>query len=274
MSPDGGKVAFVSKRDEPNPENCENSGDCNWELYVVNIDGTGLTQLTNNQGWDYWPAWSPDGSQIAFWYSDGEQWDIIVMNSDGSDLTNLTNDEGMDLYPTWKPDGSQVVFFSARDNGFQFWVVNADGTDLTMLESGLPLSVESESRVKIVAFTGRYNFYLSTGDIFDAKGFKEREESLGEFPSWSPDGTRITFHSERHGNREIYVMNADLSNLKRLTNNEAEDSFPVWSPDGSQIAFQSNRDGNFEIYVMNAGGSDLRNLTNNSADDTLPTWYP
>jgi Tol biopolymer transport system component len=69
-------------------------------------------------------------------------------------------------------------------------------------------------------------------------------------------------------------VNADLSNLKRLTDNAAEDMFPTWSPDGSQIAFQSDRDGNSEIYVMNADGINLRNLTNNPADDTLPAWYP
>ena len=75
-------------------------------------------------------------------------------------------------------------------------------------------------------------------------------------PAWSPDGRRIAFTSERDGNPEIYVMNADGSGVTRLTYNDARDldSFPAWSPDGRRIAFHSNRDGNFEIYVMNASG--------------------
>jgi len=71
-------------------------------------------------------------------------------------------------------------------------------------------------------------------------------------PSWSPDGSKITFSSDIDGNDEIYVMNADGSNQTRITNNDAEDWYPSWSPDGSKIAFTSERDGDFEIYVMNA----------------------
>ena len=69
-------------------------------------------------------------------------------------------------------------------------------------------------------------------------------------PNWSPDGTRITFISDRDGNNEIYVMDADGSNQTNLTNNDVWDDFPNWSPDGTKIAFSSSRDGNIEIYVM------------------------
>ena len=70
------------------------------------------------------------------------------------------------------------------------------------------------------------------------------------YPSWSPDGTKIAFGTNRDGNGEIYVMNADGSNLTNLTNNAADDSNPSWSPDGTKIAFRTTRDGNYEIYVM------------------------
>ena len=69
-------------------------------------------------------------------------------------------------------------------------------------------------------------------------------------PSWSPDGTKIVFYTWRDGNHEIYVMNADGSNLTNLTNNAAHDIHPSWSPDGTKIAFVTIRDGNYEIYVM------------------------
>jgi TolB protein len=88
-----------------------------------------------------------------------------------------------------------------------------------------------------------------------------------------PQG-KIAFCSERDGNREIYLMNADSSGVTRLTHNDAEDMMPAWSPDGKWIAFTSYRDGNYEIYVMNADGSNQRNLTNNTAQDWHPAWSP
>ena len=94
-------------------------------------------------------------------------------------------------------------------------------------------------------------------------------------PAWSPDGRRIAFQSNRDGDTEIYVMNADGSNTSRLTNNFFySDSSPDWSPDGSRIAFHSTRDGGFEIYAMDADGSNVVRLTNNSVDDANPSWSP
>jgi hypothetical protein len=93
-------------------------------------------------------------------------------------------------------------------------------------------------------------------------------------PSWSPDGTKIAFTSDRDGNFEIYLMNADGSNQINLTNNSANDRSATWSPDGKKIAFSSDRDGNKEIYVMNADGSNQTRLTNTPQDDYSPKWSP
>ena len=93
-------------------------------------------------------------------------------------------------------------------------------------------------------------------------------------PTWSPDGSRIAFDSERDGNLEVYVMNADGTGQTRLTDNPAADGVPAWSPDGSRIAFMSNRDGDYEIYVMNTDGSGQTRLTVNSAADVAPAWSP
>jgi Tol biopolymer transport system component len=112
--------------------------------------------------------------------------------------------------------------------------------------------------------------------VMDFDGGNQRrltETRADEFePKWSPDGSMITFVSERDGNHEIYIMRSDGSDPQRLTNNPARDFFPAWSPDGTKIVFASWRDGNAEIYVVNADGTDLRNLTNNQADDFDPDW--
>ena len=83
---------------------------------------------------------------------------------------------------------------------------------------------------------------------------------------------QIAFGSNRDGNGEIYVMDADGGNEQRLTNNRIFDWFPSWSPDGERIAFVSRRDGNAEIYVMDADGDNPRNLTNNRDSDGSPAW--
>ena len=97
-------------------------------------------------------------------------------------------------------------------------------------------------------------------------------------PSWSPDGTRIVFSSDRKGdwvNYEIYVMDDDGGNLQRLTENRNNDWSPSWSPDGKRIAFSSDRKGDFEsfeIYVMDADGGNQQNLTNHPRNDGGPAW--
>ena len=78
----------------------------------------------------------------------------------------------------------------------------------------------------------------------------------------------------RDGNPEIYVMNANGTEMVRLTNDPGKDGFPTWSPDGSRIAFQSDQDGNFEVYVMDADGSNLVRLTDDPAGDGFPDWSP
>jgi dipeptidyl aminopeptidase/acylaminoacyl peptidase len=95
-------------------------------------------------------------------------------------------------------------------------------------------------------------------------------------PRWSPDGTMIAFKTDRDGNDEIYVMNANgaLPANPNLTGNPARDASPAWSPDGTRIAFVSNRDGNNEIYVMDATGLNPIRITNDAAEDRDPAWSP
>lgn len=89
---------------------------------------------------------------------------------------------------------------------------------------------------------------------------------------WSPDGRRIAFHTEIDENIDVYVVDSDGQNLRRLTDHQAEDSWPSWHPGGEKIAFCTNRDGNFEVYVMSSTGQGLFNLTNDPAKDREPDW--
>ncbi|RMF79995.1 MAG: hypothetical protein D6737_09610 [Chloroflexi bacterium] len=112
-----------------------------------------------------------------------------------------------------------------------------------------------------------------------------RNAASDRFPQWSPDGTKIAFHSNRHSgaarNFDIYVMDADGKNVQRLTTHEYDDAMPQWSPDGTMIAYHSYdlRTGEWDIYVMNADGSNVRKVvgdleTGVLSDESMATWSP
>ncbi|NJN55447.1 MAG: hypothetical protein HC804_12240 [Anaerolineae bacterium] len=88
-------------------------------------------------------------------------------------------------------------------------------------------------------------------------------------PAWSPDNSQIAFQSTRSGNSDVYVMNADGSNVRRLTFTDSYDGAPSWSPDGRQLVFSSRRTGAYELWIMNADGSNQHRIPN-----TSPALYP
>lgn len=120
------------------------------------------------------------------------------------------------------------------------------------------------------------SIFVPSSSVQDEANSTSIAPSMNQAPTISAAGIqgRIAFVSDRDGNFEIYIMNADRSEQKRLTNHPADDIIPQWSPDGTRIAFISSRDGNEEIYIMNADGTQLVNLTNNPAQDKAMAWSP
>ncbi len=228
------------------------SGNTSVEIFTINPDGTGQTRLTNNSSSDRFPAWSPDGAQLAFESDrDGGTYNIFRMLADGSAQEQLTNSSYpiANSDPAWSPDGQSIAFVTNREGAVEIWKMSANGSNPVRLTVGEPYNTNSSNPVY----------------------------SASREPAWSPDGSKIAFSSYRNGNfnLDIYVMNADGSNPVRLTTNSADDFSPAWSPDGSKIAFSSMRDGNGEIYLMNADGSNQVNITNFPAgSDGGATWSP
>ncbi len=242
------------------------------DIFLVNPDGTNVVNLTDTQGDDLWPAWSPDGSRLA--YTCGRQPDgslgspqrICVRNADGTGFAVLSNTLSEDFGPVWSRDGSQIAF-STFNPGFQTFlsIMNADGTGRFSLlgiagaanpdwhPDGWTLVFEQVNSI--------WNFNRLTGT-----GLR-LTNATGDFrPRYSPDGSKIVFQSGRDGQSEIYVMNADGSGQTRLTNNPALDTAPAWSPDGTKILFTSLRDDPMTpaLYVMNADGSNQTRVTTGS----------
>src|SRR5918995_1870393 len=257
-------------------------------IYTMNPDGTGVTNITQAHTDPNWsprifyadgPEWSPDGTKISASGSSLSDTgnccsrNVYVMNADGTNVQRLTNTpsttEGEDYEPTWAPDGGWLAFTSTRGDG--------DGDPET------------------TDFSDDREIYR-----MDANGTNETQltdttsVSSDEQPSISPDGTKIAFASNQHYRffgdpqnadlLDIYVMNADGTNVRRLTFDAAatypldtQSQNPAWSPDGTRIAYESTRgfEGKGEIFVMNADGSgEPINVSNDPSWDTDPAWSP
>jgi Tol biopolymer transport system component len=247
-SPDGRKIAFISRRDGGAAE-----------IYVMNADGTDQRRLTRTRGGEGEPAWSPDGTKIAFTRAGGGKLpvigipqdagklrDVYVMNADGTDPRQLTaTATAVEWDPLWSPDGHQIAYLknSYLDYGLisRIYVMNADGSGGHMLSN------------------------VQTADVA---------------PSWSPDGRKLVFT----GPRGLYIAAADGSSVHRLAKSVFHDVAPVWSPNGRKIAFlgglhpftSPSPPPAADLYVINADGGGRLNLTRTPEvdDGWSQAWAP
>jgi Tol biopolymer transport system component len=266
LEPAGDKdqIAFVSDRDGNN------------EIYVMATDGTNVVRLTNDPAEDTGPAWSPDGTKIAF----GRAGDICVMAADGSDQINLTTSQATDAWPKWSPDGGKILYHSWDMSTVSIYTMDADGSNHNELYSGYmsfsPTPSWSPEGTQLAMEC--YGEESNPPDIcvMDADGTNVSHltnTANGQMPTWSPDGAKIAFERDD----DIYVIDADGSNLMNLTMSQADEHRPVWSPRGDKITYERLVNGTTHICIMDADGSHQGVLVDQGISWCCPqayTWSP
>ncbi len=268
------RIAFVSKRDG------------NWEIYVMNADGSDQRNVTNNPSFDSHPSWAEDGSRIVFFSDrDGDR-EIYAMDPDGSNVIQLTDNAGIDHMPALSPDGSRIAFVSDRDDRSNLWVMNADGSEPRNLT---PKQVNTRwpswsPDGRLIAYEHNSAIYaVGAEDGVQDRLVRNRTDIDGYFvgwPSWAPDGHRIAL-TIRYGLRgsppSIYTMASDGEDIQPLQRkpDERTEERPSYSPDGRFLAYSSFEAGaEPDIYVVEIETNNRTRLTANPALDAFPAWEP
>src|SRR6266487_612528 len=204
-----------------------------WDIFVMQADGSGRRQLTYDPGPQFDPAWSPGGNKIAFASDREGQLKIYLINPDGTGLVRLTQGEGE--YPSWSPDGKKIAFASSRDGNYEIYVMNADGSNQTRLTNNPAYDMYPawSPDGQFIAFDTQRDYY------------PPKDQGAGE-------------------EFEIHVMKADGTCDTRLTTNAVEDRFPAWSSDGTRLAWEQEG----QVAVMYANGTNQMSL----GPGNFPAW--
>ncbi len=250
-APDGRQIAFVSLRDTLTGK----WGLENGSIYGMVFDPARgrageVWRVTDGEGADGWPTWSPDGRRIAFHSDRSGNWDIWIVDAGGSGLVQLTTDPGNDRYPNWSA-GNQLAFTSNRGGNEDVWVLDVEDA-------------------------------LRQGDDATAVNLTQAPKR-DRYAIWSPDGSRLTFSTNRDGDFELYVMNADGSQPRNLSRSpQSTEGLADWSPDGRRLVFYSDLGGNKEVYILELASLPAvadrpgawTNISNHEASDEYCAWSP
>src|SRR4051794_3735042 len=283
--------------------------DVDGDIWTMRADGSERTRLTDTPGdaESVLPAWSPDGTQIAF-VRGGEPTSIWVRDfATGAERRIIRSGKtAIDSEPDWSPDGGTLVFTRLRLSSKRL-MTELRTVDLqtgrqrklasttlhsTLLFYGTPqFSPDGTRLLYTLTKQDRKSHFAPALYALDLAGGKSRRIAAGgQTGAWSPDGQRIAFSGVRDRNGqscgddgcsfrgELYLMNADGSGLTRLTDNKGDDIKPTWTPDGGAIVFQSTRNspeaGGAELYAVRPDGGCLTWLTNGAAESSYPDWQP
>lgn len=266
-----GKIAFAV--------NIWNGEDSNTDIFVMEPDGSDITNLTNTpDDHERGPAWSPDGQLIAFERNSN----LWIMDEDGSNQIQLTLDDAGADNPTWHPDGTKIAFLGVRGQGDATYMYDFETQEVSFLleEGGTNVGgeVEWSPDGTRIAY-GLADLFVANADGSDPVRLTTNSPGVDANPSWSPDGSRIAFRSNRSFENDIFAIDPNGTGEVNLTQSTLSEGYLSWSPDGSRIAYDASIDlgqglTDSEIWVMAADGTGQTRLTFLEHQAYSPTGSP
>ena len=282
----GGQIAFSSTR----------SGIP--QIYLINVDGTGLTLITNSENGACQPSWSPDGKQLVFispcrvrgdFYDNAyKDSSLYLINADGTGERALTTIPGADFDPAWSPDGKRIAFASLRDGRKEIYVLTIETGAVTRLTNS-PADVENSQPswsplgnqiVYTVKRVGAYQVWSMTDTGQGQVQVVRSGQQLWDFaPVWAPDGETILFNQRNLGPSLPWLMSIRFEDREKQDPTKLDLPKPIeniqFSPDGLWIVFEGQDETtNRDIYFMTITGGDRTRLTNDPKVDFDPAWKP
>ena len=250
--------------------------DGNREIFSLDPENAELVNLTKSAGSEYAPSLSPDGSHIAFLYGDDEHntLQVIALSTESDSRTPVSKIDGSHSNHRWSPSSDRLAYVVQNGGDPSAHVADSDGSssmELTTINAHEVggWSFDGSSVVFAVREGHGQGIYIRNPDGVNEVRLTDQSDYS---PVWSPNSHKIAFVSERDGNPEIYVMNSDATELKRITESGGKEYDIAWSPDGRKLAFTSDRDGNPEIYVVDVREGEAHRLTRNGVQDDQPVW--
>ena len=262
----------------------------NWELFIVSAGQTTPIQLTNTPLDERTPAISPDGMQIAYVTSDGSLWIMPLATKMAQQLAGPPGHYG---YPAWTKDGSGLVYtvytfnppnedadlflYSFKDKKQRLLLQQTGPQDFPALSpSGERLAYMSSVATLVPGFGATVTQQLWIASLKDGKPQQLLwSTSHDTRPAWSPDGKWLAFSSDRNGNPDIWIVDADQHEAPmQLSNGPGAKTDPTFSPDGNQIAYVSNASGRSQLMVIDVKTRQSRplSLSSRSTDFRDPSW--
>ncbi len=276
----GGQIAFASKR----------SGSV--QVHIVNVDGSGLRQVTNMQDGACQPFWSPDGEKLVFISPCERNQDLYpgaalyIINADGTGLTPLPSFFGGDFDPVWSPDGNKIAYTSVRNNGLmEIYVLDLENqTDqIISLKYGRDRqpfwSPDGKEIIFVSEREGNAQIWVMNDDGSDQRRFSQTKERINLHPNWSPDQQRVLFTQflALGGIPQLAVApyNGERYQEFRIITQQGPMNEGRFSPDGTWVVYEGWPTGsNHDIYIMTVNGSERQVLASAPAIDFDPVWKP
>lgn len=269
----GGHIVFTCTQEDIN------------QICIINADGTGYRQLTNESVNSYYPAISPDGRTIVFATNKYENFDLYMLDLGSSKTTLLTDNVGNAFSPSFSPDGKQIAFVNRTTDGpSALWLMGSRGEKPHALYSGAgnvvgaAWSPDGAMIAFAMAVDSLFTYQIFLLSLQEPQAAPRRITSglsgIGGSIAWSPDSKNVLIFAGPVAAREIYRLDIASGVATQLTfggNNAAA----AYSPDGQYIVFNSLRNnGQADLYIVRSDGHSMRQLTSNPEPDWQPKWGP